>query len=100
MTHKQISGHISDDIPPQMKILIFNALLQFCLKSEHCKMHKATWHPTKCGIINEVKLFQQYIAVYTFTNFFTLSNQMSRYKFKCIRMCVLLPVGQVHDIFA
>ena len=60
MTHKQISGHISDNIPPQMKILNSNALLKFCLKSEHCKRHKATWHPTKCDIINDVKLFQQY----------------------------------------
>ena len=34
-----------------------NALLQIELKTEHCKPHKATRHPTKCDIINDVKLF-------------------------------------------
>ena len=34
-----------------------NALLQFGLKLEHCKSHKAAHHPTKCDVINDVKLF-------------------------------------------
>ena len=34
-----------------------NALLQFELKLEHCKPHKAARHPTKSDVINDVKLF-------------------------------------------
>ena len=34
-----------------------NALLQSHLKLERCKLHIATCHPTKCDIINDVKLF-------------------------------------------
>ena len=34
-----------------------NALLQSCLKLEHCKLHKAARHPVKCDVINDVKLF-------------------------------------------
>ena len=29
-----------------------NALLQFCVKFERCKPHKATYHPMKCDVIN------------------------------------------------
>ena len=36
-----------------------DALLQFCLKFESCKSHKAARHPTKCDVINEVKLFRK-----------------------------------------
>ena len=44
-----------------------NALLQFDLKLEHCKPHKAAGHPTKCDVINDVKLF---LTVYhSVTNF-------------------------------
>ena len=28
-----------------------NALLQFCVKFEHCKPHKAARHPTLCDVI-------------------------------------------------
>ena len=35
-----------------------NALLQFEVKSERCKPHKAARHPTKCDVINDVKLFR------------------------------------------
>ena len=57
-----ISERISDNIPPQMKIFIYgyrhsNALLQFHLKLEHCKAHNTARHPTRCDIINDVKLF-------------------------------------------
>ena len=48
-----ISKCISEDIPPQMKILNyefgyphFNALLQFRFELEHCKARKAVHHPT------------------------------------------------------
>ena len=34
-----------------------NALLQFHLTLECCKPHKTARHPTKCDIINDVKLF-------------------------------------------
>ena len=47
-----ISDHISDQMPPKMKILnmvisilISNALLQFPLRLERCKLHEAAGHP-------------------------------------------------------
>ena len=36
----------------------FNALVQFHLKVERCKPHKAAHHPKKFDVINGVKLFQ------------------------------------------
>ena len=33
------------------------ALLQFKLKFERCKPHKAACDPTKCDVINDIKLF-------------------------------------------
>ena len=68
-----ISERISDDIPPQIKILNngyphSNALLQFELKLERCKPHEAALHPTKGDVIDDVKLFPQYIAGYTVAN--------------------------------
>ena len=57
----------------------FNALLQSPLKLERCKPHKASCHPKKCDVINDVKLC---------CKFLTLSNQTSRYKSKCIRINV------------
>ena len=89
-----ISERISDDIPPQMKILNmvisiqmhFN--LQFELKLERCKPHKAARHPKKCHVINDVTLFPTvYRRIYC-CKFLTLSNQTSRYKLKCIRIDV------------
>ena len=69
-----ISDRISDDIPPHMKILntvnpYSNAFLQFRLKLECCKPQKAARHPTICDVINDVKLFRQYIAGYTVGHF-------------------------------
>ena len=56
-----ISERISDDIPPQVEILnlviSINAPLQFHLKFEGCKPHKAAHSQKKCDLINEVKLF-------------------------------------------
>ena len=63
-----ISNHISDNIPPQMKILnmiipILMPFLQFALKLEGSEPHKAARHPTKCDVINDVKLFS-YNCIY------------------------------------
>ena len=66
-----------------------NALLQSQLKLEHCKPHKAAHRPTKCDIINDAKLFPTvYRRIYCCKNL-TLSNQMSLYKSKCIRICII-----------
>ena len=63
-----------------------NALLQFRLESERWKPHKATRHPTKCDVINDVNMFPAvYRRIYC-CKFLTLSNQTSRYKSKCIRI--------------
>ena len=53
-----ISKRISDDIPPQMKILnmVIPILMQF-FNLELCKPRKTARHPTKCDVINDVKLF-------------------------------------------
>ena len=70
-----VFDHISDDIAPKMKILIFfyphsKAFLQFHLKLEGCKPHKATCLSTNCDLINDVSsYFRQYIIGYTITNF-------------------------------
>ena len=63
-----------------------NAPFQFRLELKRCKPHKAARHPTKCGVINDVKQFPTvYRRIYC-RKFLTLSNQMSRYKIKCIRI--------------
>ena len=65
-----------------------NAFLQFRLKLERCKPYKTERHPTICDVINDVKLFPTvYRRIYC-RNFLTLSNQMSRYKSKCIRILI------------
>ena len=46
-----------------------NALLQFCLKAERCKPHKAARYLTKGDLINDSNYFWQYIAGYTVANF-------------------------------
>ena len=83
-----------------------NALLQSRLKLEHCKLHKAASHPTKCDVINDVKVFttvyqdilsQHYIRIYC-RKFLTLSNQTLHYKSKCTRILFaisLLPFTQI-----
>ena len=89
-----IYERISDDIPPQVKILNTfiphsNAILHLCLKLERYKPHKAARHSTKCDVINDVKLFPTvYRRIYC-SKCFTLSNQRSRYKSKCIRIMIL-----------
>ena len=57
-----ISDSISEDISPENENFEygyshFNELLQTRLKSEHCERYEAARHPTKCDVINDVKLF-------------------------------------------
>ena len=83
-----ISERISDDIPPQMKILnmVIPILIQFCnlFKLERCKPYKAARHPRMCDVINDVKLFPaEYCRIYC-RKFLTLSNQTSRYKINAL----------------
>ena len=63
-----------------------DSLMQFELKLESCKPHKATRHQTKCDVINDVKLFPTvYRRIYP-CKFLTLSNQSrARYKLIYIR---------------
>ena len=82
-----ISDRISGDIPPKMKPHS-NALLQFCLKlnvASQLKPHKAAYHPTKCEVIDDVKLFP---TVYRRipSQILTISKQTSRHKSKCVRI--------------
>ena len=66
-----------------------NALLQFDLKLERCRPHKAARHPTKGDVIDDVKLFATvYRRIYC-RKFLTLSNQTWRYKHKCIRIPIM-----------
>ena len=63
-----------------------NALLQFELKLERCKPHKAARYQTKCDVMNGVKLFPTvYRRIYC-RKFLTLSNQTSHCKLMCIRI--------------
>ena len=89
-----ISEHISDDIPPQMKVLNmvipilmrFYSLVSNWNVTSRIKPYKGVRHSTKCDVINDVKLFPTvYHRIYC-RKFWTLSNQTSHYKSKCIRM--------------
>ena len=63
-----------------------NVLLQSRLKLEHCKLHKAARHPTKCDVINDAKLFPTvYRRIYC-RKFLMLSNQTTHYKSKGFRI--------------
>ena len=63
-----------------------NVHLQSCLELEHSKPHNAARHPTKCDLINDVKMIPAvYHRIYC-RKCLTLSNQKSRYKSKCIRI--------------
>ena len=68
-----------------------NAFLQFRLELERWKPHKAARHPTRCDVINDVKLFRTiYRRIYC-RKFLTSSNQTLRYKIKCIRIPKCVP---------
>ena len=66
--------------------ILYNAIQQFCLKLESCKPHRSARHPTKGGVINNVKQYQTVNRRIYCCKFLTLSNQTSRYKSKCIRI--------------
>ena len=89
-----ISERISDDISPQIKILNmvipilmrFYSLVSNWSVASHIKPYKGVRRPTKCDVINDVKLFLTvYRRIYC-RKFLMLSNQTPRYKSKCIRM--------------
>ena len=90
-----IFKRISDDIPPQMKILnmIIPTVMHFCsfvLIWSVASPIKPQVIKTKCDVIDDVKLFPTvYQRIYC-RKLLTLSNQTSRYKIKCIRMFLLL----------
>ena len=98
-----ISERLSNNISPQIIFFEYgyphsNALLQFELKLERCKPNKVARHPTKCDVINDVKLFPTvYRRIYC-RKFLTLSNQMSRYKPMCIRVLYLCSHIQILSI--
>ena len=72
--------------------LHFDALLNIRLKLDCYEPHKASCHPTKCDVINDVKLFPTVYHRIFYRKYMTLSNQMLRYKIKCIRIIVALIV--------
>ena len=89
-----ISERISDDIPPQMKIL--NKVILFLMRfyslvsnwsvASRIKPYKGIHHPNKCDVIINVKLFLTvYRRIYC-RKYLPLSNQTSSYKSKYIRI--------------
>ena len=85
-----LSERITDDIPPQMKILdmVIPILMHFC--SLISNMSVASFIKPhlvqKRDLINDVKLFATiYCRIYC-RKYLTLSNQTSCYKSKCIRI--------------
>ena len=62
--------------------MVIHILMHFC--SFVYKPHKAARHPTKCDVINYIKLFPSRI-IYIVANL-TLFNQMSRHNIKCTRI--------------
>ena len=85
-----ISEHISDDIP-QMKIFtmvipILMDLMLSHLKLENCKPYKASRHPTKCDVINDVKLFLTVYRSIYLHEYLMLSIETSHSQSKCIRI--------------
>ena len=67
-----------------------DALLYIRLKLECYKPHKASRHPTKCDVVNDVELFPTVYHRIYYCKFTTLSHQILRYKIKCIRIIVAL----------
>ena len=60
-----------------MNLFAIKSLLH--LKSELCKLHKAACHSTKCGVINDIKIFVTvYCRIYC-PKFLALSYQTSLY---------------------
>ena len=87
-----ISEHISDDIPPQIKILymVIPILMHLCcfisILSVTCCIKLHVIQRKKGDIIDDVKLFPAvYRRIYC-SKFLMLFNQKSHYKRKCIRV--------------
>ena len=78
-----ISDIISDDIPPQMKILntFISILMHFCGFVANLSVASRIKPHVIQRYVNISGRIQAYCR-----KFLTLSNQMSRYKVKCIRM--------------
>ena len=89
-----IFERISDNIPPQMKVLnmvipilmhFYNFLSNWSVASG-IKPHKSVHNPTKCDVINDFKLLPiVYHRIYC-RKFLMLSNHTSCYKSMCIRI--------------
>ena len=69
-----------------------NALLQFRPELEPSKPHKAACHPTRCDVINDVKLFPTVNRRIYCRKFLTLSNQTSRYKSSALEYLMMCKV--------
>ena len=84
-----ISNCISDDIPPQMKILnmVIPILMHFCsFVSNRSIASPMKLHVTQQNVTQLIKLFSTvYQRIYC-CKYLTLSKQMSRYKIKYIRI--------------
>ena len=80
-----ISDGISDNIPPQVKILNFviPILMHFCSFVSNWNVARGM-SSSKCDEINDVKLFPLVNCLMHSRKFFRLSNQMSDYISKCI----------------
>ena len=81
-----ISDFIPYNLPPQMKLLnmVIHILMYFC--SFVSNWGEAAHYPTKCDIINDVKVFQTVYSRLYCCKFLTLSNQTWHYKMMCIRI--------------
>ena len=106
----EISDCISDDLPPQMKILnmvipILMHFFSFFYQTgalERYMPHKTACHPRKCYVINDAKLFRT-----VYRKFLTLSNQTTHITKASILECmtVILPRDssfclQIHNRFS
>ena len=95
-----ISQRISDDIPPNENFEYgcshSNVLLQSSLKLECCKPHKAAkgaCHPTKCDVINDVKIFPTVYRMIYCCKYLTLSNQTLCYKISALEWYFIATVN-------
>ena len=83
-----ISDHIYDVIPPKrnlkMAIPILN-LMHFCTFVSNCSIEMCIKRPTKCDVINDVKLFPKVFCRIYCRKFLT-SNQMSYTKVSALEI--------------
>ena len=83
-----ISDRISNNTLPQIKVLntVNQILMHFCSFVLNWIL-EAACHSAKCDVINDIKLFLIYRR-----KFVILSNQMSHYKNKYIKMSLIVIV--------